>query len=283
MTRPGLLFLLALVLPVPVTAGDEPLSLFVSIPPQKYLLERIGGEHIDIRIMLGAGANPHNYDPPPRKLAELSRTRAYFTIGVPFEQIWQSRWQAVNPRVEFVHCGADLSDHQHRHDHSHDHQDPHIWTSPVETRMISECMLEALLRLDPAREKIYLANHDQLQQELVTLHDEIAALLKPVTKRYILVQHPAWDYFSETYGFEQIPIEQDGHEPNARHLARVIEFAREQGLHTVFAQPQFSVAAARLVAEAIGGRIVELDPLAENYFENMRRAAHEIATAGTGG
>lgn len=275
-----LLFLLALALPGPVPADDNGLPVFVSIPPQKYLLERIGGEYIVPQVMLGQGASPHNYDPPPRKLAELARTRAYFTIGVPFEAQWQPRWQTVNPHAEFIHCGADLSDHHGGHNHEHDHHDPHIWTSPVEMLAISECILSALIRLDPPRESIYTGNHDRLQQELRQLHEEILTLLEPVIERYILVQHPAWDYFGETYGFEQIAIEQDGHEPHARHLARVIEFARSHGLNTIFVQPQYSDATAKVVAEAIGGRVVNLDPLAEDYIENMRHVANAIAATG---
>jgi zinc transport system substrate-binding protein len=280
MKRFCLLLLLAFVLPQPVPAESNGLSMFVSIPPQKYLLEQIGGGHIDSQVMLGPGANPHNYDPSPRKLAQLARARTYFTIGVPFEQMWQSRLQAVNPEIEFIHCGADLSDHHAHHHSQHEHHDPHIWTSPVETQAISECMLASLLRLDPRHASIYITNHDRLQQDLQRLHDEITLLLESLTTRYILVQHPAWDYFADTYGFEQISIEQDGHEPHARHLARVIEFARSHGMKTVFAQPQYSIATAQLVADAIGGRVVELDPLAENYIENMRQVAHAIAAAG---
>jgi zinc transport system substrate-binding protein len=282
MTRISLLLLLALALPAPAPAADERLSVYVSIPPQKYFLERIGGEYMDISVMLGAGDNPHNYDPSPRKVAGLAGARAYFTIGVPFEQIWQPRMQAVNHELEFIHCGADLSGNGagHGHTHTQDHRDPHIWTSPPEAQAISACMLEALLRLDPLRSKIYNINHAQLQQELGQLHDEIRTLLEPLATRYFLVQHPAWDHFAETYGLEQVAIEQHGHEPNARYLARVIEFARHHGLTRIFVQPQFSIAAAELVAEAIGGHIVEADPLAEDYIGTMRRLAQEIAAAG---
>ncbi len=259
-----------------VMAKPAGVAVFVSIPPQAWLLERIGGERLQIRTMLGPNANPHNYDPVPRQLVGLADADLYFTIGIPFETMWQARLAAANPQMQFVHCGGER---QHDHDHDHagnDHQDPHVWTSPLAASAIAECMHDALVRHDPDGRHVYNSNLENLQSGLTELHEHIRQQLADINPRYMLVQHPAWGYFAETYDLAQLAIEKDGHEPNARHLVDIIERGRELGLHTVFVQRQYSPAAARLVADAIDGRIIEADPMARDYMTTLRHLAQSL-------
>lgn len=278
-----LLLLLCSVSSLSVSAtSPAKLSLFVSIPPQAWLLEQLGGERLDINTMLGPNANPHNYDPMARQLVTLNGAQAYFTIGIPFESMWQKRLAAINERMEFIHCGADTDEHDHG-DHGHGehehgtHSDPHIWTSPLEAGVIAACMHKALVRLDPAGAALYSDNLQRLQQQLTELDEQIRELLADQPVRIILVQHPAWDHFAANYDLEQFAIEQDGHEPNARHLVYVIERSRKLGLKQIFVQRQYSVTAARLVAEAIGARLVEADPMSRDYPASLLQLAKALA------
>ncbi|WP_259057815.1 metal ABC transporter solute-binding protein, Zn/Mn family [Methylohalomonas lacus] len=274
--RGGLLLLGCLLWLSPLPASER-LSLFVSIPPQAWLLEQLGGERFTVRTMLGPNANPHNYDPAARQLVALADAHAYFTIGIPFESMWQQRLAAINADMTFIHCGADTHEHDH---HDHDakaHSDPHIWTSPLEASAIAACMVRALTRIDPDGKEVYADNLTQLQQRLADLDQRIRALLADNNNSVMLVQHPAWDYFAANYDLEQLAIEQDGHEPNARHLVRVIERGRELDLKTVFTQSQYGQAAARLVADAIDARIVEADPMAYDYPASLIGLARSLA------
>jgi zinc transport system substrate-binding protein len=92
------------------------------------------------------------------------------------------------------------------------------------------------------------------------------------------VFHPAYGYFTDAYGLEQIAIEENGAAPGLRHLAEVIDRARKQGTKTVFIQPQVSASYAETVAKAIGAKMVTMDPLAEDYIENLRAMARKIAS-----
>lgn len=271
-----LLLLLCLYLPSWSLAAAEPLSLFVSIPPQAWLLDQLGGDHLKVQTMLGVGSNPHSYDPAARQLVALGDARAYFTIGIPFEAMWQERLAAINEHLIFFHCGAATGEHAD-HDHSSSvHSDPHIWTSPLEASAIAECMHAALVQLDSANREIYDANLAKLQQQLFLLDQQIMNLLAKSTRQTMLVQHPAWSHFAERYGLKQLAIEDHGHEPNARHLVDVIERGRKLGLDRIIIQRQYSPAAARLVARAIGARLIEAEPMAYDYPASLLRLAHAL-------
>jgi len=272
---------LLLCLPGLCLARPDPLPVFVSIPPQAWLLERLAGDRLRIETLLGAGANPHNYDPLPRQLVRFADAKLYFAIGIPFESMWRDRLHVINPQLEFVSCGGEEVDaHDHHHGHGHhddEHHSPHVWTSPGRFAGIAECMHAALVRHDPAGRDDYDRNLSGLLAALRELDREIGEILDTAAVHYLLVQHPAWDHFAEHYGLEQIAIEKHGHEPNARHLVGVIERSQTLGLDRVFVQPQISHAAARLVSSAIGARLITVDPMARDYPAALRRLATALA------
>lgn len=188
-----------------------------------------------------------------------------------------------------VHGADGPSDHpnepsahatKHTHDHDHDHeQDPHVWTSPPLVRRMVGVIRDKLAALNPAYAADFSRNHDAFVAELETLDRELHALLDPLPNRRFMVFHPAWGYFADTYGLTQVPIEREGKAPGARALAALIDQAQQEKIKVVFVQPQFDKRQARQVAQAIGGAVIAVDPLAADYVDNLRRVGREFAQA----
>ncbi|MEZ4600668.1 MAG: zinc ABC transporter substrate-binding protein [Syntrophotaleaceae bacterium] len=261
------------------TPSTQPIKTFVSVLPQKYLVERVGGEHVEVSAMVGPGRSPHTYEPTPRQMSELSRTRVFFQIGVPFEQVWIKRITALNPALELVDLRKGirlLPSPAHHHDHHHGHGeelDPHIWTDPMLAKIMAGQILETLSRLQPQRKADFTANYQALVADLAELDRYIRDRLDGVKQRRFLVFHPSWGYFAAAYDLEQIAIETEGKEPGPRALARIIDLARKNNIRTIFIQPQFSRTTAETVARAIDGKVEAIDPLSEDYLDNLRKAA----------
>ncbi len=97
-------------------AASQKLAVFVSILPQKYFVQQICRELADVQVMVPAGASPATYEPKPRQMAAISKTRIYFSIGVPFEKTWLKKIAVANPAMAVVptdrgikkqsHCGS---------------------------------------------------------------------------------------------------------------------------------------------------------------------------------
>jgi zinc transport system substrate-binding protein len=290
-TKPFLILgLLCLAWATPVPA-QAPLQVVASILPQQYWIERVGGDRVEVLTLVQPGDNEATYSPGPVTLAALDGARAWFTLGVHFELQWQARITRDRPQLEVVHLAEGLPLRRveetiasigHRHDHDHDHAgmpDPHTWTDPrLAARMVAR-IGETLARLDPEGTALFAARSKALQTELLALHEEIAELLAPVDGRAFVVFHPSWGYFADAYGLVQLPIEIGGREPGPRGLAEIIRRGRETGARAVFVQPQFSQRSARAVAEALGAVVVEADPLALDYIDNLRAVAARMAEA----
>ena len=79
-----------------------PPQVYVSILPQKHIVEQVGGGQVAVSVMVGPGQSPATYDPTPKQLMALADARLYFAIGVAFEDAWMNRIKAANPALHVV-------------------------------------------------------------------------------------------------------------------------------------------------------------------------------------
>ena len=271
---------------------DGRIVVVVSIVPQKYFVERVGGEHVDVSVMVEPGASPATYEPKPEQLKALSGAAAYFSIGVPFEDAWLAKIAEANvdmmmvdtiADVERVPMGARHQDGEAREEDEEDHEhaagvpDPHVWLSPELVKVQSRAMYETLAQLDPAHQDEYAANLDAFIAEIDALEADVRASLSGLESNKFMVFHPAWGYFARDFGLEQIPVEVGGQEPSAQELAYLIEVAKQEGIQVIFAQPEFSTQDAETIAQEIDGEVLLISPLAPDWLENMRQVAQTFA------
>lgn len=291
------------------SAEADPL-VAVSIEPQRYAVDKITGGKVETVVLVPAGADPHTYEPKPSQVMRLAGASVYLSMGLEFEKAWLGRLGGINPDLpvipmntgleiatahhdedatEVVYVGSEMSgkhgqEKPNSHDqdkHHHSGMDPHVWTSPAGMKRMAENALAALVRIDPGHAEEYRANAAVFQAEIDTLDAELRALFAdvPESDRVFLVFHPAWGHFAEAYGLQQLSIETDGKEPGPVELARLIESARTHGVRAIFIQPQMSRRTAGSVAGAVGAQVVEADPMAPDWEQNLRRVARAFRLA----
>lgn len=268
--------------PVPDTPTAEPaampaapMQVMVSILPQKYFVERVGGDRVQVAVMVEPGASPATYEPKPEQMAALSQAQAYFSIGVPFEKAWLERIQAANPAMRLVDTTAGIE--RMPMGASSENLDPHVWLSPALVKIQAQAIAATLSELDPAYATAYQSRLDAFVADIDALDASIRTTLDGVAQRKFMVFHPAWGYFARDYGLEQIPIEIGGQEPSAAELAALIERAQTEQIRVIFAQPQFSTRDAETIASQIGGEVLLINPLNPDWLGNMQTVADTFA------
>ncbi len=259
------------------------ISVFVSVAPQAFFVERVGGDRVRAFVMVGPGQSPATYEPRPKQMAELNNARFYFRVGAPFENVWIDRIAKANSHIKVIDTRQGIpllpmTVHNHHEEEGMGHhgagmKDPHIWLSVRLVKVQAYRVFEALAAEDPAHEHYYRDNLNAFHDDLDALDGKISRLFQHVKTRKFMVFHPAWGYFAKDYGLEQIPIEMEGKEPSAKTLAHVIRKAKEEHITVVFVQSQFSKKSAQTVSDAIGGKVVHIDPLARDYLNNMEKLA----------
>jgi zinc transport system substrate-binding protein len=244
----------------------------VSILPQRYFVERVGGDHAAVNVMVLPGESPATYEPSPDQLRALSDADIYFSIGVPFENAWLDRIRSANDEMVVVDTTQGIDRIE-----GGGNPDPHIWLSPSLVRIQAATIAEALTAADPAHAETYETNLEAFLDDIDELDAEIRQTLTGVDERRFMVFHPSWRYFARDYGLEMIAIEVGGQEPSAAELGRLITRAKEEGIDVIFAQPEFSTEAAETIAAEIGGEVLLISPLAEEWLDNLRRVGRTFA------
>ena len=264
------------------------LQVTVSIAPQRYFVEKIGGEYVDVNVMVPPGADPHTYEPKPRQVVGLAKARIFFALGLPFENAWLDRFRAVNPEMLIIRTdeGIDklLSSHEEAegdgHGHEEDRGDPHIWLSPRLVMKQADHIVRALEETDPPHAEAYRRNYTRFIGELNGLDLYLRSVFQGAEGQLrFLVFHPTWGYFARDYGLEQIPVESEGKEPKPAELVGIVDTAKRLNIKVVFVQPQFSVKSAQVIADAIGGKVVVADPLSQDWDSNLRKTAQQFRAA----
>jgi zinc transport system substrate-binding protein len=274
MRRLSLLLLLSLILVISGCVsqdGGREVRAVATIAPLKEFVERVGGDRVKVSAIVPPGGDPHTFAASPSQMRGVADADIYIKNGAGLES-WMERIIQVNQRMLVVDSsrGVELiGDGQN--------VDPHIWLSPRSASIQVNNICEGLTEVDPAGRDYYAKNRDDYLRSLSALDGELGSLLAEAKKKRFLVLHPAWSYLARDYGLEQVAIEAEEKEPGPRYLREVVDLARASNITRVFVEPQFNPKMAEVIAREIGGMVVAIDPLAEDYVENMRHVGGAIA------
>ena len=246
----------------------EKINIVVSILPQVDFAKNIGKDKVSVEAMIPSGFSPAVYEPSIEQLKKLSRADLYIKIGhIPFERSQMEKLKDLNSKMKVIDSSKGIEVYN---------SDPHIWLSPKLVKTQIENICNALVKIDPKNKNFYKKNKNEYLIELDNLDLELQDVFSKLQGKKILVFHPAFGYLARDYGFEQIAIEINGKEPSAENLAKIIDTAKKENIKTIFVQKQFSQKSAESIARQINGIVVPLDPLAEDYIENLRRIGIKI-------
>ncbi|MDJ0870129.1 MAG: zinc ABC transporter substrate-binding protein [Myxococcota bacterium] len=249
---------------------DRPLVV-VSVAPQRFLVKAVAGELARVEVMIPPGANPRSHEPTTGQLRALEEAALYVKVGhsnFPFEQAWLERLLAEVPGLPVVDASAGLSLPD---------GDPHVWLAPRHAEHMAVQTASALERIFPGQRELLRRNLAAFRERVTELDREIERRLENLDGAEFFVFHPAWGYFAEAYGLRQVAIEHEHKEPDPHELAELIERAKKAKARVIFVQPQFDPTSAKTVARETGARVEILDPLAEDWDANLRRAARALA------
>jgi len=259
------------------------INCVVSILPQKTFLKAIGGDKVNITLMVKPGNSPHTYEPKPSQMMAISKADVYFSIGVEFEKAWLDRFKNQNQNMIIVDTTKniekiDIQKHSHGDEHrheKHENKDPHIWTSPRNVKIIAQNIFNQLSKLDKTNRSYYKKNLDKFLLHVEKTDKKIRAIIKQNSR--FMVFHPSWEYFAKEYNLIQIPIEIEGKSPKPRELKHIIEEAKKEKISVIFTSPEFSDNIAKQIAKELKISVVKISPMNKNWGQNLINLSKSIS------
>jgi len=268
-----------------IWANSEPnengkMSVVVTLLPYKDFVEQVGGDRIGevtdiVPIQAGCG---HDYEMTPKQMKAVSGAKMYMTVGAghEFEEANLDKIREQNPNMTVIDTSVGISLLTIMEGEDAGATNPHVWTSPRNVIIIVRNICSALIKADPAGTSIYESNRDAFIQELSQLDNETRDALQPYSNRTFCIYHPAWPYFARDYNLTQLPIEEvEEQAPSPQRIQNVIDEAKALHLTVVYRSPADDPSSSETVAEGIGGHVVVINNMEEEYIDNI----HNVTVA----
>lgn len=270
----------------------------VTIVPQIEMLKAVGGNKIEVVEMIPQGFSPSNYAPSPAEMRAFDQASIYFSIGVPADiqnilprakarkklkvvKLFQEIENKYPHRYFGEETKTEIENEEHKQETEPGHhggRDPHIWLSPARAKLMVKIIRDELIEILPEYELDFRKNAEKYLAKLTKIDQENKELLGAYQGEKILVYHPSFGYFTDHYSLDMVAIEAEGKDPGPRHLEKIIQLAQSENISSVFYQAEIDSTKTRAVAEELNGDLVQLDPLAKNYSENLKIMAQKIAS-----
>lgn len=275
---------------------DAKILVAATVAPHAWLVQQIGGEHVEVLTLVQAGESAETYQPSDAQVSRVARSKAFFCTGMPLEtssgfvalrssgllRVVDLRQGIALRQMPVHHHEEDGHGHAgHGHDeHGHDERegsDPHIWLSPRLLKIQAQTVADTLSEIDPDHRTAYQNNLAALEEKLDETAREIDRLLAPHRGRAFLVFHPAWGYFAAEPQLRQLAIESEGKEPSDEEMTALQKLAREEKIRVVFRHPQSGQRTAEAIAQGIGGRVEVIDDLPDDLLPSLLKTARLLA------
>ena len=257
------------------------LKVVASFYPVYDFAKNVGGNRVEVTSLIPAGVEPHNFEPTPSAIKQLSEADVFIMNGAGIEKWAPSLIEGVgNKKLVVVDTSKGISLLSSQ-DPDTVGSDPHIWLNPVDAKKQVEAIKDAFIAADPEGKAYYEANAAAYSAKLDSLDAQFRALLPTCKKKDILITHATLAYFCQEYGCRQIPIEgvsEEG-EPSPAELASIVDQARAQNVTAVYFESLISPKSAQTLASEIGAQALvfntvhgvtpEEEAKGENYLSLM--------------
>jgi len=240
------------------------------------VVQRIGGDHVDLKLLIPIGTDPHAFEPSVAEAVLISRAQVVFAVGVHLEEGLDHVLDAVGANVvqlaEFVpllrledpHHHHDHGEATHGHSHHHGEYDPHVWLDPTRVSLWTHVIEQTLSEIDPAHAEAYAQNAAAYREELAQLDAWIVEQVRgvPHEHRRLVADHHVLGYFADRYGFEVVDAVVPGlstlAEPSARELAQLVDTVRAVRVRAVFVSTTVNPQLAEQIARDTDTELVRL-------------------------
>ena len=231
------------------------------------VVRQVGGDQIDLQVLMPVGVDPHAFEPAPQDMARVADAHVVFASGAGLEVFLERLLDSAGGAARVVPLSAGVELHDvtgEDDDHGRGEADPHVWLDPNNVVVWTHNVEQALSALDPAHADAYAANAAAYAAELAALDAWIRGEVTrvPAADRKLVTDHTSFTYLARRYGFEQVGAVFPGYstlsEPSARELAALEDAIRTLGVRAIFVGITVNPDLADRIATDTGTALVTL-------------------------
>ncbi len=255
------------------------LKIVASVYPVYEFARQVGGDKLDLTLLVPPGAEPHDWEPTAREVVAIKAARLFLYHGAGFENLDRLLTPEALGATKAVAVSKDIPVLKHDnaghddHKHGDSHVDAHTWLDPVTAQQEVAAIAAAIAAADPANADYYRQNAARYSAELANLDQEYKTALAGLPRRDIVTSHAAFGYLAARYGLKQIPIMglSPDSEPTPEKMASIVTFCREHKVKYIFFETIVSPRLAETIARETGAGLLVLNPVESLTADELKQ------------
>ena len=263
-------------------ALDKKSHISVSIPPLKWITEKIAGSDFTVTSVVSSNISPELFDPSVKTIQELEESDLYFSFDLfafehKLEDAVSDPGKIYNVLENNSYLLKENQEANTDDGHGHGDYDPHVWFSMDIDSSIAKNIKDVLSEKYPEKKDIFEKNYSDFISEINTFKAELKNTLSDKKSKIFVIYHPALTYFAKEHDLTQVSVEQEGKEPTAQYLKNVINEIKKNNVKVLLVQPQFPKSSVDLISKEVPDiKIIEFNPLEENIFDNLKKLTDSL-------
>jgi len=225
------------------------------------LAKEVGAGKIELKGLVPAGADPHEFEPVASDLVALEGADLVLRHGIGLDE-WLDRRLKAGKKAKLVTVTTGVRLQKGEED-GKPVDDPHVWHDPANVNTMVENIAKALGRSDPANRATYEANAAAYKKKLDAARAQVQAIIDeiPPANRKLVTNHDALGYFARAFGLKivgaVIPSMSTQAEPSAAETAALLETIKRERVKAIFAESNVNPKLATMLAKEAGVKIVD--------------------------
>ncbi len=267
------------------------LRVVASYYPLQDFTKNVGKDKVSVTNMTPAGAEPHDYEPSAKALADAQKAPIFVYNGGHMEPWVNGFLHDYKHTAIKASNGIGLMTAKAEGNPTETVQDPHFWLDPILAQKIIDNIRDGLSKADPANKDFYAKNANEYKAKLAALDAAYRDGLSQCALRTVISSHDAFSYLGKRYNLDIVSIAglSPEEEPSAGKLAELSQLAKDKGINYVFFESLVSPRLADTIASETGAKTLVFDPIeglsdadqkqGKNYLSVQRENLQNLRTA----
>jgi zinc transport system substrate-binding protein len=264
------------------------IKVYTSIYPLYDFTKKVGGDKIQVELLVPPGAEPHGFEPSAKKVAEIEEGNLFLYNGLEMDPWAEKLSKSLEGtsvhtlalgEIQGIEPILFKEDHDHEEEEEHGIYDPHIWLDPMNAKGMAETIKNELVKIDGENKDYYEERFITFKDNLEKLDKEYRESLSQGQKKEFVVAHAAFGYLARRYDLKQISISglAPQAEPSPSKLVELTKVVEKYNINTIFFENLSSPKLSEVLASETGTKTEVLNPIGGLTQEEMDKGQEYIS------
>ena len=250
--------------------NDEKIQIIVTLFPEYDFAQKIGGDKVEILLLLNSGVDIHSYEPSVKDMKNISDSDIFIYTSESTEPWAESIIDGLENEIKVVKAAENIElinldefsknynalsneNHEHNEDAEEYEYDGHVWLDPQNAIIMIDNICESLCEFDPANSEYYIQNAESYKIEIEELDNKIEEKIASLENKVLVFGGEfAYSYFIKRYNLKYVSVYSscgEEAEPSVSEVKEVIDYINQNNIKKIFYEELSEGTVAKMISE----------------------------------